>query len=140
MRHAELVAALEAVDAPTMRRLIINEHYNKFCREYCDGTKDDDEKVIPYMGWFWRNTNFADKRIPIGFYGGHVGIMENNKWDYPERYMTTAEADQLIALLDDAIIASRQGGELSKITENTWAAVRKIKPWMFSLPRVLEPA
>lgn len=143
-RYADIVAALEAVDAPTMRRLIVNEHYNDFCREHSNPPKErEDEflngKPIPYMGWFWRATNFADKRISIGFSDGYVGVMENNKWDYHERYMTIAEVDQFVSLLDDAISAGRQGGSLDQIVKNKWDAIAKIGPWMQSLPRILEP-
>jgi hypothetical protein len=145
MTFAEIKAASESWTAEQMRKVLINEHYNRFCRDHAEPPKErEDEflhgKAIPYMGWFWRSVDFAGKRIPIGFSGGYVAIMANNKWDHHERYLTEAEADQLLALLDAAIIESRQGGELSEIQRKTWDAVAKIGPWMQGLPRVLAPA
>ena len=56
-------------------------------------------KLVPYIGWFWRNVNFNADYVHLGIvppmyvddpdYFEHnptpkVGFMENNKWDYPE--------------------------------------------------------
>ncbi len=136
----EIKQRVEKFSADEMRRLIINEHYNDFCRSYCDGRGEEDGKSIPYMGWFWRNTNFADLKIPIGFSDagdGYIGIMENNKWGYPERLMTEEEALHFIGRLDAAIEASRSGGLLKDIQDNTWAHINDIAPWMKNRPKVV---
>jgi hypothetical protein len=55
------------------------------------------EKLIPYIGWSWRNVDFDADCISLGvipaFEGGDyaesndcpkVGFMQNNKWGYDE--------------------------------------------------------
>ncbi len=93
----------------------INEQYNRRVAEIAD-FEDKDEpfnntttgKRIPYIGWFWRDTDFAGKRILIGTTGDYVGVMENNKWGYPDRLMTEEEATTFIGYLDRAFAASEQ--------------------------------
>ena len=70
-------------------------------------------KRIPYIGWFWRHTDFVNKRISIGNTGRYVGVMENNKWGYPERLMTEEEATKFIEYLEAAF------AELNKYNSST---------------------
>lgn len=91
-------------------------------------SRDQMEKIVPYIGWFWRSVDFDAPAysfgvIPAGTpaytmsdgngtesYGPRsdapcVGFMENNKWDYPYTRETTTEewADikrRLIALCE----------------------------------------
>jgi len=51
-----------------------------------DKADDAGEKVLPYMGWYWRDVDFDNGPITLGLsYGDiQVGFMENNKWGYEE--------------------------------------------------------
>ncbi len=100
---------------------LINNLYNHQVAEWAD--YDDNQKGkhgygkrIPYIGWFWRHTDFANKRISIGNCGDFIGVMENNKWDYPEREMTEQEADTFIDYLEQAF------AEASKINDSNHRA------------------
>jgi len=113
---------------------LVNLVYNQ---EVCAFEEDEqikkffnNDKPIPYLGWFWRSTDFYNKNIPIGFSNlGYVGVMENNKWDYDERNMTYPEANQLIEYLDRAMDANGEVEEVIKIlTElNNWMQTLKFK-------------
>lgn len=110
---------------------IINQQYNDFISDCSDYKKDEEDKHgfgkrIPYIGWFWRNTDFANKKISIGDCGGFIGIMENNKWEYDERYMTDEECDILIGMIDKAMIESNKGGLLTEVIDNTNNELDKI--------------
>jgi hypothetical protein len=147
----EIKENLFHVERDRLIALIINNRYNDFIRERADYDKDegpqesDQEngvdqnaiavlagvqggKRVPYVGWFWRSTNFYDRRIPIGNCGEFVGVMENNKWDYPERYLAEEECDQVIAILDAAMQASSAGGELGQIRRTTMRELERLWP------------
>lgn len=89
---------------------LINELYNRRVDKLADFAKDekvyDDTntgKRIPYIGWFWRDADFVTPQISIGRTNdGYIGVMENNKWDYPERLMTEQEASTFIDFLESA--------------------------------------
>lgn len=87
----------------------MNERYNQFCQQWADSDDETDNgiltgKRIPYIGWYWRDTDFEGKRICIGRgKGGYIGVMENNKWSYPDRLMTDDEVSQFIAYLERAM-------------------------------------
>jgi len=130
--------ALLEVEHETLVELIINNRYNDFVRERADfrdgetpvtpGDGNIGGKRVPYIGWFWRSTNFYRKRIPIGDCGDFIRVMENNKWDYRERMLTEDECDQVIAVIDAAMTASHQGGELRIIQQNTYRELERLWP------------
>jgi len=70
----------------------------------CPSPGRDYEKKIPYIGWYWRKTDFITPRIKIGR-GPFVGVMENNKWGYDERELSLEEAHKFKSLLDVVIEA-----------------------------------
>jgi hypothetical protein len=88
-----------------------NEKYNDMLSDLADFENDDTSeydkfntgKRVPYLGGVWRNVNFK-KPIPIGICQTHhmIGIMQKNKWDYPERTLTKNEREELINLLNAA--------------------------------------
>jgi len=49
--------------------------------EVCGG------KIVPYIGWYWRNVNFDYKTYNFGIIDdekdGFVGFDESGKWYYP---------------------------------------------------------
>jgi hypothetical protein len=51
-------------------------------------------KVIPYIGWYWREVNF-DSPITLGHCGRFAGFMENNKWGYDERTLTAEQSAEV---------------------------------------------
>jgi len=120
--------------------LIINTHYNSFIERY--SSFNDDEKLIdetiasgkaygkriPYIGWYWRSVDFANKSISIGNCGDYIGVMENNKWDYPERLLTENECDKVIEIIDEAMEKNQKGGELRSIRNQTVEALEKLWP------------
>lgn len=109
---------------------LINELYNTRVAGLAD---DNDTKRIPYIGWFWRHTDFVGKHILIGNAGSFIGVMENNKWDYPERMMTEAEVDTFIAFLDRAFEENRQSGLLDEIIRKTAAVLKECWDWFQTL-------
>lgn len=118
---------------------ILDRHYNDFLSDNSDYNHDNDDKHghgkrIPYIGWFWRHISFSDlTTIPIGDCGEFVGFMENNKWDYPERYLTKAEAEHIISIIDEAIELSQAGGALSKVLKNTYKKLDELWDYMQTL-------
>lgn len=133
-------AKLLAADHADLVAMAINTRYNGFVGDLAD-FKDDERpqdlsfiysheggKRIPYVGWYWRSTDFSSKRIAIGNCGDFIGVMENNKWDYPSRYLTESEADQVIAIIDAAMQADGAGGQLSQIMANTRREIEKLWP------------
>ncbi len=85
------------------------------------------EKLIPYIGWFWRTVNFdADEcglgiipKLTEGFEttdAPHIGFMENNKWDYEEFYIDGDVWKNLKELIVDAI-KSKQPDKFKKVDE-----------------------
>lgn len=110
---------------------IVNDRLNDFMGNHADYRESDTDprghgKRVPYIGWFWRSTDFYNKRIAIGDCGGFIGVMENNKWDYPERDLTEDEADKVIALVWAAKQAAEAGGLGSEIIANTNAKLDEL--------------
>ena len=89
---------------------LANEIYNDIIDETING--DNREEGIPYMGWFWRYFDFIAKDVTIGKDGdNNIGVMANNKWDYPQRQMTEAEVDKFMELIDRVIAVNHGFGE-----------------------------
>src|SRR5690348_12365460 len=88
-----------------------NDEYNRQVSAWSDYEANEpgatsSGKRIPYIGWFWRDANFAELRIPIGRTpDGFTGVMESNKWGYDSRYLTHDEAQRFRDLLDTAFVA-----------------------------------
>ena len=128
---AEHLEKVRDVCVDNLVDLIINTHYNNFIDRYASFNENEDVfdssikngkvhgKRIPYIGWYWRNTDFANKIIRIGNCGDFIGVMEKNKWDYPERRLTENECDQVIEIIDEAMKKNQAGGELGSIRNQT---------------------
>lgn len=120
----EAVAKIKAIKKENLVKLVVNNRVNEFVSNSADYSDDDLDphghgKRVPYIGWYWRPTDFVGRSIPIGDCGEFIGIMENNKWDYPERMLTEAEANQVIEIVWEAKRLSEKGGNLKEIWENT---------------------
>lgn len=121
----DAVKGLERYSKEELIQLAINTRLNSFIKNYGSDADEGEKnlrcqgKRVPYIGWFWRAVDFANKRIPIGDCGEFVGFMENNKWGYPERELTEPEADAVISIVWQAMQESDKGGELKEIVRKT---------------------
>lgn len=76
------------------------------------------EKLIPYIGWFWREVDFDDYPYSLGVIPDGaikdslfekandrnlVGFMENNKWDYPYINTTIEQSKEIRKLIEVAL-------------------------------------
>lgn len=119
----EVIEKLSSFDKDDLVKLIVNNRLNDFIAkgaDYSDADKDPHGhgKRIPYIGWFWRSTDFVGKNITIGDCGHFIGVMENNKWGYRERYLTEEEADKVVSIIWEAKRLSEKGGETRTILKN----------------------
>lgn len=117
---------------------LVNLVYNDKVADISDAPDDEvpqpvNGKRVPYIGWFWRSCDFVGKRISIGDAGNYIGVMENNKWDYPERYMTEEEANTFISFLDQAFEARSKSGVLSELITERNSVLEKMREWMQEL-------
>lgn len=101
---------------------LVNTLFDNHVREYADYKEGEEDphghgKRLPYVGWFWRTPDFVNKQIAIGDCGDFIGVMENNKWDYPERYMSEAECDKFVELLEHAFDSGFKGGGKKEMEE-----------------------
>lgn len=104
-----------------------NEVYNDFCLKYCD-SKNKSDKIIPYMGWFWRKVDFNSRSIPISkcLNPYFVAITISNKWDYDERDMFNDEIDYLEILLNRCIETNDED-EIYKILACLHSFIQNLK-------------
>ena len=137
----EMKSRLQSYSTEELTALAINERFNSFIGDWADykNTTEDPRghgKRVPYIGWFWRAVNFAQKEITIGDCGDFIGFMENNKWDYPQRDLSLEEADKVINIIIAAIRAANQGGLSDKIHADTEQEILKLWELMqtFTIP------
>lgn len=127
---------------------LINMIFNWQVSDLSDG---DEGKKIPYIGWFWRSTDFVNKKISIGKIpqgtpemhigdipigsepNDFIGVMENNKWAYPERYMTEEEVDIFIDFINRAVEARNQGGMVNELIAQQDAILQECHDWFQTL-------
>jgi hypothetical protein len=112
--------------------------YNNFLREWADYdiTEDDPHghgKRVPYIGWFWRDVDFAERRIPLGHCGDFIGFMRSNKWNHPERVATPGEFAKIIEIIDGAIAESKKRGSREDVRENVNVELTKLWAYMQTL-------
>lgn len=117
---------------------ILDSEYNRFLSLHADYDKHDwgkhdCGKRLPYIGWYWRHIEFSGDQIPIGDCDEFIGFMANNKWDYPERYLTQEEKDHVMSIIDEAMRLSSQGGLGSEIISNTEAKLDELWDYMQTL-------
>lgn len=122
---------LSKLSQKELENIVLDSWYNSYLSVWAD---DGESKRLPYIGWFWRHIEFSNiESIPIGKCEDFVGFMANNKWDYPERYLTREEAMQVIKLIDEAIAASREGGLLSDTIEKRDNKLKELWNYMQTL-------
>lgn len=103
-----------------------NKELNDFVFKFANYDNDDEDahlstgKRVPYIGWFWRYTDFICGRIRIGNCGKFIGVMENNKWGYSQRLLTPDEADTVLQYVEVAYELHLEGNDdaaISKLNE-----------------------
>jgi hypothetical protein len=127
--YQDKVAALADCSKEELISVMLDHHYNSFCRDHADSEDEDGHRLgkrIPYIGWFWRDVLF-DSFVPIGEAPSpdnsgrpFIGFMANNKWGYPERYLTEVERLQVLAYLDKAIASYRDKDALGAALRELW--------------------
>lgn len=117
---------------------LVNMVYNS----YISNLSDNDEnpmfestyyKKVPYIGWFWRDIDVIKKDVSIGNCGDFIGIIENNKWEYPDRYMTEEEVDILIGYIDKTMEVWNKGGQASELVLKQDTILKELCNWMQTL-------
>lgn len=129
--YAERKQQLSEWPRDYLESAILDGEYNDFLRDRADYRETDNDptghgKRIPYIGWFWRHVEFSRGTFPIGFTSDFNGFMENNKWGYNERNATPDEFAAILTIIDEAMLANQQGGQLSQIIANTNAALERL--------------
>jgi hypothetical protein len=104
--------------------IILDVTYNNFIRDCCDNNllalEFGVETPIPIIGSHWRHIEFSCiGKIPIGKSPRMVGFMVKNKWDYPQRYLSINESQNVIDLLDEAI-QHNQGENFKEVVTTLW--------------------
>lgn len=120
--------------------LIINEKYNEFVSDRANFKEDDEPqdttianrksnyKRVPYMGFYWHHIDFANKSISIGNCEEYIVIMENNKWNRPERLLTPEECDKVIEIIEKAMRENEKGEIRKALSE-----LEKLWPYLQTL-------
>lgn len=137
-KYSAVKEKLTELSREHLEAVIIDSKYNDFLSDKANFSasenKSDHGKRIPYIGWWWRHIQFSNlKQIPIGDCGGFIGFMANNKWDYPERYLTESEALEVISIIDSAMLENRKGGCLADIIAATDKELARLWDYLQSL-------
>lgn len=97
-----------------------SEELNKRIAEICDGESGISfeafgGKIVPYIGWYWRNVNFDAEDCIFGIipecedepfgepHGTLIGFMENNKWGYDAVFAKGEVWKEIRRLLEVAV-------------------------------------
>ncbi|HEX9986928.1 MAG TPA: hypothetical protein VGE45_00410 [Chloroflexia bacterium] len=92
-----------------------SEELNEKLREienrgaYSISELDRHGKMLPYVGWYWRDVDFATPAIRLGDCGSFKGFMEDNKWDHIEWSPSAEESADIVRLVH--AVAEKPGPE-----------------------------
>jgi hypothetical protein len=136
--YSERKEQLSSRSKEWLEAAILDSEYNNFLSSRADYEKDEEDKHgagkrLPYIGWYWRHIVFSGDRIPIGDCGDFIGFIANNKWDYPDRYLTPEEKDKVLEIIDEAMRLNSQGGLGSEILANTEAKLDELWDYLQTL-------
>jgi hypothetical protein len=90
-------------------------------------------KRVPYIGWYWRECNFAAGDVSIGDCVSFTGFMQNNKWGHPERRMTRFECDMVQEFVREAKALNNGNDDMHRLTPAAEAKMREFWAWMQTL-------
>jgi len=129
--YSDWIKELSSLHKEELVAISFNEVINKFISNYADFKQDESDKKwhwkrIPYIWWYWRPTDFYNKNISIWDCGSFIWIMENNKWDYPERYLTETECEPVLEIIWKAKLESEKWWSLGDIERNTLSELDKL--------------
>lgn len=127
------IEQMQVWDADRLRREIVNKELNEIVAKFADYEDDEGDGMrVPYMGWYWRDVDFAgaDPYITIGTDGTTVAFMENNKWGYPERRLLPEEVATVRRLVCEAREAQYASGD---IIDNVKAKLRELGEYVSGL-------
>lgn len=127
MPYEEKVQLLRTHPAELIK-VIVNHHYNTFCRSRC-GRKHS--KSVPCITGDWHDIDFEghdfgtypyNTQIPIGRKevkgsGPLIGFMVNNRYGLPQRMLIEDERSQVVAYLDEAMSPCSLGHEDAALTK-----------------------
>ncbi len=75
----------------------------------------NDNKIIPYLGWYWRSIEiFEAKGITVSLYNGLWWIDETGKWDCPKKRLTTEDTNKALKLWISIVKTRIEYCDLSK--------------------------
>lgn len=134
--YNEAVENIRELTKAQLEAAVINEFYNDWCRNNSDPGSGGPSKTIPYMGWFWRDMDFAGKDFTVadnqtGDYAedNHfIAFCENNKWGFDQRQMTPDEAVTFINFIDAAMNAPSKSDELNPVKKADVSGEQPDKP------------
>lgn len=146
----ERLTELHKTPQATLADRLFDDHINQFIASECDISKGDPDphgfgKRIPFIGFYWRDCPWSERRTPrgethasltyiqIGKCAQFVGFMENNKWGYLQRDLTTAEVETILGMIDDAATAYGKAGTHAKLREETDIQWAKLWAYMQTL-------
>lgn len=128
--YEEKKEKLSKMSRAYLEAAILDTQYNNLIREMEKEDRENGEKIIPYFGWYWRHVTFSQlNSIKIGNNGSFTGIIVNNKWDHPERYMTKEEARILIGYLDRVMRIKNgdESGNIKIVMQELWDYMQTLK-------------
>lgn len=72
---------------------------NELMKTEIDGF-DEENKVFPYLGWFWRNIDddYEADGLPMSYYGGIWWLDEAGKWSYPQKRLSVEETNKALKI------------------------------------------
>lgn len=126
----------------TMKALLEASHaelrnviYNSWVSDFADHNYGEHkgEVRIPYIGAYWRSTDFVGKHITIGEKKDFIGVMENNTLNFPERPMTEDEVDTFMSYLERAFAAHNAGGDILVTAANADTIFEECYDWFQTL-------
>lgn len=123
--------------------VVVNHHYNEYCRSRCDGKggKDYLGKRIPCITSEWWDIDFNASPYGEPPYKTEIYIAAketwgkptiivfasvNTKWGYPHRVLTGSEREQVLAYLDAAMVPCTWDEQFDRLKQ-LWDYMQTLK-------------
>lgn len=93
------------------------EELNELMKTELEGF-DEDNKVFPYLGWFWRSIDdYEAEGLPMSYHEGYWWLDEAGKWDYPKRRLSVEETNKVLKIWITIVKANIEYFKFSKQLE-----------------------
>ena len=117
---------------------LVNEKVNDMIANISDYSPNNKDphghgKRIPYIGWYWRSIDMFNNNVFVGDCGDFIGVMQNNKWGYPERKMTNDEYKELKERLFQILSFWNGWGNIGENFRKTDNLAEELWAWMQTL-------